>query len=132
MLGLSGVSARVEELEDSAEPAAALALEVFVRRVAAAVAAMTTSLGGLDALAFTGGVGEHSSFVRAAVCERVAHLGVELDHGRERRAVTDAEIAADGSAVRVLVVSAREDVVAARAARRLLDRVTFAPSTRDV
>ena len=61
LLGLSGVSARVDELERSDEPSAALALDVFTHRVAAAVAAMTTSLGGLDALVFTGGVGENSS-----------------------------------------------------------------------
>ncbi len=120
LLGLSGISARVEELDRSAEPSAALALKVFAHRVAAAVAGMTTSLGGLDALVFTGGVGEHSSLVRARVCERLAHLEVELDAAANAAAVPDADVAAEGSAVRVLVVRAREDVVAARAARRLL------------
>ena len=120
LLGLSGVSARVDELERSDEPSAALALDVFTHRVAAAVAAMTTSLGGLDALVFTGGVGENSSLVRARVCERLAHLGVELDAEANASVSPDAEIATAGSPVRVLVVVAREDVVAARAARRLL------------
>jgi acetate kinase len=120
LLGLSGLSSRVEELERSQAPAAARALETFTHRVAAAVAAMTTSLGGLDAVAFTGGVGENSSHVRARVCERLAFLGLELDGTANDRAVPDTDVAADGSAVRVLVVRAREDVVAARAARRLV------------
>jgi acetate kinase len=107
LLGLSGVSSRVEELERSSEPAAELALAVFAKRVAAAVAAMTTSLGGLDALVFTGGVGEGSAPVRADVCRRLTHLGVRLD-----------EEADEGEApVRVEVVPAREDVIAAREAR---------------
>jgi acetate kinase len=120
LLGVSGVSARVEELEVSPEPSAALALEVFARGVAAAVAAMTTSLGGLDAIVFTGGVGERSSRVRARICERVAHLGVELDEAANEGAEPDVDVATEGSPARVHVVSAREDVVAARAARRLL------------
>ena len=99
LLGLSGVSARVEELERSGEPGAQLALAVFSYRIACAVGAMAAALGGLDALVFTGGVGEHSERVRAEVCERLRFLG-------------------DG--IRVVVVEAREDVVAARAARALL------------
>jgi acetate kinase len=98
LLGLSGVSARVEELEASDAPAARLALDVFSYRVACAVAAMTAALGGLDALVFTGGVGEHSARVRDDVCERLRFLGD----------------------FRVEVLEAREDVVAARAARALL------------
>jgi len=98
LLGLSGVSARVEELERSKEPAAQLALSVFCYRVACAVGAMAAALGGLDALVFTGGVGERSVHVRNEVSERMRYLGE----------------------FRVEVVEAREDVVAARAARRLL------------
>jgi acetate kinase len=98
LAGLSGISSRVEELERSEAPAAGLALAVFTYRVACAVGAMAVSLGGLDALAFTGGVGELSERVRHEVCERLRFLGD----------------------FRVEVVQAREDVVAARAARRLL------------
>ena len=98
LLGLSGVSARVEELETSDEPGAQLALSVFTYRVACAVGAMAVALGGIDALVFTGGVGERSARVRDEVAVRLAHLGE----------------------FRVAVVEAREDVVAARAARDLL------------
>jgi acetate kinase len=120
LLGLSGVTGRVEELEPSGRPADRLALAVFARRVAGAVAAMASSLGGLDALVFTGGVGEGSSSVRAAICERLRFAGVALAASRNRDARPDAEIAEPGAAVRVAVVHAREDAVAARAARRLL------------
>jgi acetate kinase len=118
LLGISGVSSRVEELERSLDPAAALALAVFVHRVAAAVGAMTVSLGGLDALVFTAGVGERSASVRAAVADRLSFLGVELDAAKNANAEPDSEIHA--GAVRVVVIRAREDVVAARAARAVL------------
>lgn len=120
LLGISGLSSRVEELERSDAPRARLALAVFVHRIASAVAAMTMSLGGLDALVFTGGVGEHSAGVRAGVCRRLAFLGVELDERRNDDAVPDAEIQA--GPVRVVVLEAREDVVAAREARSVLGR----------
>jgi acetate kinase len=122
LLGLSGLSSRVEELERSQAPEARHALDVFTHRVAGAVASMTASLGGLDALVFTGGVGENSSLVRERVCGRLGFLGVELDPAANAAVVPDIDIASEGSAVRVIVVRAREDVVAAREARRLLDR----------
>jgi acetate kinase len=103
LLGLGG-SARVEELEASGEPPTRLALDVFSYRVATAIGAMTVALGGLDALVFTAGVGENSQFVRDAVCGRLGYLGVGPPEHR----------------VRVEVVHAREDAVAARAARELL------------
>ncbi len=120
LLGLSGLSGRVDELERSDDPRAGLALDVFAHRVAGAVAAMAAALDGLDALAFTAGIGERSARVRADVCARLGFLGVELDARANEAAVPDAEVGAGGSPVRVVVVAAREDVVAARAARRLL------------
>jgi acetate kinase len=97
-----------------------LALAVYTYRIAGAVAAMAVALGGLDALVFTAGVGEGSASVRAQICARLAFLGVELDAAANERAEPDAEIATFASAVRVVVVHTREDVVAARAARELL------------
>jgi acetate kinase len=118
LLGLSGESSRVDELERSGSPAATLALDVLVHRVAAAVAAMTAALDGLDALVFTAGIGEGAAGVRRDVCGRLGFLGIELDAAANERAVPDAEIGR--GPVRVVVVHAREDVVAARAARALL------------
>jgi acetate kinase len=120
LLGLSGISGRVEELEASRSAEARLALAVFSRRVAGAVAAMAASLAGLDALVFTGGVGENSSSVRAAVCARLGVVGVELDAARNAECRPDADIAGARSRAQVEVIAAREDVVAARAARALV------------
>jgi acetate kinase len=119
LLGLAGTG-DVSVLERSGEPAARLALDVFALRVAGAVAAMTISLGGLDALVFTAGIGERSTVVRELVCERLGFLGVELDLDANATAEPDAELARDGSSVRVVALRAREELVIARAARRLL------------
>jgi acetate kinase len=119
LLGLSERSGSVEELERSDDPAATLALRVYTYRIACAVAAMAVPLGGLDALVFTAGVGEHSAGIRARICERLGFLGVVLD-AEANGAADPREIAAPGSRVRVVVVHAREDVVVARAARSLL------------
>jgi acetate kinase len=99
-----------------------LALAVYTYRIAGAVAAMAVALGGLDALVFTAGVGEGSAYVRAEICARLAFLGIELDAAANERAEPDAEVAAAASPVRVVVLRAREDLVAARAARELLGR----------
>src|SRR5207302_7620059 len=120
LLGISGSSSRVEELEDSDEPDARLALDVFAYRVPAAVGSMAVALVGVDALVFTAGVGEGSARVREDVCRRLGFLGVALDRAANEAAEPDAEIDAPGSRVRVVVVHAREDLMAARAARTLL------------
>jgi acetate kinase len=120
LLGLSGVSGNVEELERSSNPAAGLALEVFAYRVAAAVGAMAVALDGLDALVFTAGIGEHSARVRARVCSRLGFLGLKLDAAANESAEPDATISPDGVSPIVVVLQAREDVVAARAARTVI------------
>ena len=84
------------------------------------MAALTGVLGGLDGLVFTAGVGEGSALVRESVCGRLRFLGVDLDPEANRIAEPDVDVATAGSAVRVVVLRAREDVVAARHARTLL------------
>ena len=120
LTGLSGVSGDVRDLGGSDAPAARLALAVFTYRVATAVGAMATALGGLDALVFTAGIGENSALVRAAVCERLGFVGLQLDLDANESARPDTWVSTADSPVRVLVLEAREDVVAARAARHLL------------
>jgi acetate kinase len=124
LLGLSGLSSAVEELERSPEPAARLALEVYCYRVATAAGAMSVALGGLDAIVFSGGVGEGSALVRALVCRRLRFLGVELDDQRNAAAEPDCDVGRAGPGARVAVVRAREDVIAARAVRALVSRPT--------
>ncbi|MDP9260041.1 MAG: acetate/propionate family kinase [Actinomycetota bacterium] len=121
LLGLSGLSAGVEDLERSTEPAAQLALDVYCYRIAGAIGAMAVALGGLAAIVFSGGVGERSALVRARVCARLAFLGVELDEQCNASVTPDADVGARDSRVRVVVLRAREDLVAARAVRSLLD-----------
>jgi acetate kinase len=120
--GVSGLSGDVRELEQAGTAQAQLALTLLARAVAKAVAGAATVLGGLDGLAFTGGIGEHSASVRADVCARLGVLGVELDPELNRLAVPDTDVHAASSSVRVAVIRAREELVLARAARVLLQR----------
>jgi acetate kinase len=120
MLGIAGLDGlrEVERAAAGGDERAQLALDVFVRGVSGAVAAMTTSLRGLDALVFTAGAGERSALLRGAVCAGLAQLGVALDD--ERNARDDARISADGAPVAVLVVPAGEELVIARQTAGLL------------
>jgi len=122
LMGLSG-SADMEQVLSRAqggEAEATLAIDVYIHRLCAAIAAMVTALGGLDVLAFTGGVGEHAPVIRARAGEGLRFLGVEIDETANRGAAPDAEIGASAAAVRTVVVRAREDVEMARQARAAL------------
>ncbi|HEY7257784.1 MAG TPA: acetate/propionate family kinase [Gaiellales bacterium] len=124
LLALGG-SADMRELEAAARAGgegAKLAIDVFCHRVAGAVGAMAVAAGGLDAVVFTGGIGERSAVVRRGVSARLGVLGAGLDPGLNEAAAGDADIAAGDVAVRVLVVESREELVAARAARLAVQR----------
>ncbi|HEU4448484.1 MAG TPA: hypothetical protein VFR63_00710 [Gaiellaceae bacterium] len=115
--GLAGLSGGGSgDIREASE----LALAVFAHRVAGAAAAMASAAGGLDALVFTAGIGERAPGVRERICARLAFLGVELDPARNAAAEPDCDVAGDASPVRVHVIHAREELVAARAARRCL------------
>ena len=120
LLGVSGTSGDVRALETSDDPRATLALVVFARGVAKWVAGAATVLGGLDALVFTGGIGENSPGVRAGVCERLEVLGVALDAEANATAEPDCDVHAAASRVRIAVVRAREELVIAQAVRGLV------------
>jgi acetate kinase len=121
LLGLAGTP-DMRELLDRDDPDASLALEVYVHRLRAGIAAMTAALDGLDVLVFTGGVGERSAAVRALACGGLGYLGVAIDSSLNEAVSGDADIAASSSSVAVLVVPAREDLEIARQARELLSR----------
>jgi acetate kinase len=104
--------------DDPRDDAAHLALDAYVHRLAAGIASMAAAAGGIEALAFTGGVGEHAGEVRARAAERLAFLGVAVDPAGND--TTDGEITAPGAAVRTLVVPAREDLEIARGTRAAL------------
>jgi acetate kinase len=97
-----------------------LALDVYVHRLRAMIAAMAAALDGLDALAFTGGVGENSPEVRAAAVEGLGFLGAGLDPGLNETGSGDRAVSASSSTVAVMVVAAREDLEIARQARAVL------------
>jgi acetate kinase len=108
---------RVTAAADRGEPEAVLALDVYVHRLVGAIAAMAAAAGGIDALAFTGGVGEHSAVVRARAARRLGFLGVAVDDDRNADAGADTDITAADAAVHTLVVAAREDLEIARGTR---------------
>jgi acetate kinase len=112
LLGVSGISADMRTLLASGEVAAREAVELFTFRAAQQVAMMATTLGGLDCLVFTGGIGEHAKEIRSAICERLGWLGVHIDaaandDARER-------IHGGGSAVDVFVIPTDEEMTIAR------------------
>ncbi|WFU70793.1 acetate/propionate family kinase [Bradyrhizobium sp. CB2312] len=112
LLGVSGISADMRTLLASHEAAAREAVDLFTLRAAQQVAMMTATLGGLDCLVFTGGIGEHASDIRSAIGERLAWLGVRID-----AAANDAgrgRINAGASAVDVFVIPTNEELTIAR------------------
>jgi len=122
LLGLAGTAdmRAILAAEAAGEEAAALALGVYLHRLRASIAAMVAALGGLDVLVFTGGVGEHAPEIRARAAAGLGYLGVGLDAEANRAADGDAAIGASGARVRVLVVTAREDLEIAREVRAVL------------
>jgi acetate kinase len=122
LLGLAGTADMREVLArgDAGDAGAQLALDVYVHRLAAAVAAMVASLGAIDALIFTGGVGARSARVRELTVGRLGFLGLALDPERNRDPHGDVDVSAGGVHARTLVIVAREDLEIARQARGLL------------
>lgn len=122
LLGVSGVSGDVREVEAAASGGnerAKLALRMYAERARAVVGALAVSLGGVDALVFTAGVGEHSADVRGAICEGLECLGLEIDRKRNEGAEPDVDVATAASRGRIYVVRTREALMIARATRRV-------------
>ncbi len=127
MLALSGSTGDVRELlaRRETDPRAALALDVFVWNARKWLGAMVATIGGIDTLVFTGGIGEHAAPVRAAIATGFEYLGVRLDSGRNERG--DAVVSPDGAACRVRVVPTDEERVVVRHARRVAGTKTSPP-----
>jgi acetate kinase len=118
LFGVSSISDDMRELLASRDARAAEAVELFVYRIVRELGSLVAALGGLDALVFTGGIGEHSSQIRARVCRQAAWLGVRLDalaneSGRP-------SIGTKASAVAVLALTTNEEYVIARHVRALI------------
>lgn len=117
LLGISGVSNDMRDLQSAAESGnerARLAVDAFVSGIIKQIGAFYAELGGLDQLVFTGGIGEHSAFVRNAVCSQLRHLGIELDEEKNSASESVGVVSAAGSAVLVTVIPANEELGVAR------------------
>lgn len=115
--GISGVSSDMRQIGEAiaqSNQRAQLALDIYIHRLRAGIGAMLASLGGLDALIFTAGVGENSAVVRAAACEAFGFMDLKLDGEKNQHSPVDEDIAAVDSAARILVIHTQEDWEIAR------------------
>lgn len=124
LAGLSGVpGGDVRDLEQAAAAGnedAALALEIFAYQVRKTIGAYAAALGGLDAVAFTGGIGENSARLRSRCCAGLDFLGIKLDAARNTNGAGDRLVSSDDSAVAVLALATNEELIVARRAWRCL------------
>jgi acetate kinase len=118
--GLKGVSGSSGDMRQilaaraAGDPRAGLAFDLYVERLREGIGAMVAALGGVDALVFTGGVGEHAHELRAAACAGFAWIGLSLDEDANVAAAPDTDVAHPESRVRTLVVHTREELMVAR------------------
>jgi acetate kinase len=119
LLGLADTP-DMRELLARDDPDARLAVDVYTHSLRAGIAAMVAALGGLDAIVFTGGVGENSGAIRSLAADGLGFLGVTLDSARNQAGTHDREISPDAATVRAYVIAAREDLEIAREARTVL------------
>jgi acetate kinase len=122
LYGMAGIADMREVLRGAASgsPQSRLALDVYLHRLRAFIAAMAAAMDGTDALVFTGGVGENAPAVRAAAAGGLGFLGVEIDLAVNERIEGDGDISTAGAEVRTLVVHAHEDIEVARDVRKVL------------
>src|SRR5206468_1473131 len=117
LLGVSGLSSDMRTLLASDAPAARKAVDLFVYRIGRELGSLAAALGGLDALVFTAGIGEHSAEIRARVCRDAAWLGVTLDEAANEAG--GPRISREGSKVSAWVIPADEELMIARHTSRL-------------
>lgn len=122
LLGVSGVSSDMRTLLGSDEPRAQFAVELFVYRIGRELGSLAAALGGLDALVFTAGIGEHAVPIRERVCHAAAWLGVDLDPAAN--AAGGPRISTAASRIAVWVIPTNEELMIARQTRRLLNPVS--------
>jgi acetate kinase len=118
LLGVSGISEDMRDLLASADPRAAEAIELFVYRIVRELGSLVAALGGLDALVFTAGIGEHAAEIRARVCRDVACFGVTLDEAANTKG--GPRISGEGSAVSAWALPTDEEWIIARHTRALM------------
>ncbi|MGI8905147.1 MAG: acetate/propionate family kinase [Candidatus Sumerlaeaceae bacterium] len=120
---LSGVSGEMREIINAAQQGdarAQMAIDAFVYKVRQWIGCAAVALGGIDALVFTGGIGERSALIRAKCCENLDFLGVHLRIQVNDTAKPDCDVATTGSPVRILIIEANEEIIVARACKQVL------------
>ena len=133
--GLAGISGKSGDLRDLEEAAAAgdarsqLALDVFVRSIRHYLGAFLLELGGVDAITFSGGIGENSAWIRAAVLKDLNGFGIGIDESINKTIKGEGAISTEGAAVKVLVVPANEEIVVARETMAVVSRAQAAGKT---
>ncbi|APR07489.1 Acetate kinase [Lentilactobacillus parabuchneri] len=113
LLGVSGVSSDMRDLEDSDKDRAKLALDMFVNRTVKFAASYITELGGVDAIVFSGGIGEHDKWVREQVCKKLEIFGIKLD-GQLNEEQKPGDLGAKDSSARILLIPANEELAMVR------------------
>jgi acetate kinase len=134
LYGLAG-TADMRQILDRAsagDPEALLAREVYLHRLRASIAAMAAAMGGIDLLAFTGGVGENSAEIRERAMDGLGFLGIAAEPHRNRAGAGDRLISPDGAAVQAFVITAREDKQIAAEVRAVLGLRTQGPGSADL
>ncbi len=121
LLGISEVSSDMRALLESKEPNARLAVDLFVYRIRRELGSLSASLGGLDALVFTGGIGENAVTIRERVCREASWLGIELDPAAN--SAGGPRISKDGSPASAWIIPANEELMIANHTRRLIGRL---------
>ena len=133
LLGVSGVSNDMRDVISAMEkgnPRAALALEIFCYRVKKYIGAYAAAMGGLDAIVFTGGIGENNPNVRERMCEGLEFLGVKLNKTANEAAKGERDISCEDAAARVLVIPTNEELMIARETADLIAARTEVAGSR--
>jgi acetate kinase len=121
LLGVSGISSDMRTLLASDDPRAKLAVDLYCYRIRRELGSLAAALGGLDAVVFTGGIGENSATIRERVCRDAAWLGVELDSASN--ATGGLRISTPGARVSAWTIPTNEELMIARCTRRILERL---------
>jgi len=124
LLGVSGVSADMRQVLAALgkDPDAGMAIDVYIHRLRQTIGAMAATLGGVDGLVFTGGVGEHASPIREWVCQNLGFLGLQLDLDANAACKPDADVSSATSQARILVIATNEDLTILRETKRLFSK----------
>jgi acetate kinase len=120
LLGVSGISSDMRTLEASADPAAKAAIDLFIYRIGRELGSLAAAMRGLDAIVFTGGIGEHSTSLRERVCRDAAWLGVDLD--RRANEANGPRLSTAASRVAAWAIPTDEELMIARHTRHLLEK----------